>query len=117
MRITNICLVINAVLAHTSSARPAVAVDGTSVSMLSRRDYNSNNWCGMVTNAAVNTVEATWTVPTVQAPGGSSQDEYEAYQWVGIDGSTSDCSTLLQAGTGQYVSIYRYGHAVLYKAK
>lgn len=55
-----------AVLANMASARPSLVADGGS-GPLSKRDFNSDNWCGMVKNASVTSVEATWTVPTVSA--------------------------------------------------
>lgn len=75
---------------------------GDAVGPRVKRDYNSNNWCGMVKNYAASTVEATWANPSASAV--QAGGEYEAYQWVGIDGASANCQRILQAGTGQYVS-------------
>lgn len=66
--------------------------------------YNSNNWCGPVTSGSnITSVESTWTVPSVSLPqGGSQSEQYQFYQWVGIDG-TNNCGALVQGGTGQTV--------------
>ncbi|KAJ6788173.1 hypothetical protein PWT90_10198 [Aphanocladium album] len=84
-----------------ASAMPASSMQAGNPYVNLKRDYNSENWCGMVKTVRVDTVEASWMNPSATAtwPG----NEYEAYQWVGIDGSTRNCQTILQAGTGQYI--------------
>lgn len=64
---------------------------------LSRRE-TSYDWCGYVQKVKnVQTVEASWIVPTGTAPPGTkSSQEIAGYQWVGIDG---DCAALIQGGT------------------
>lgn len=68
------------------------------------RPVTSSNWCGLVRNASpIKSVEAEWKVPYSTLPDdGSSEDMYQTYQWVGIDG-TNKCGALLQGGTGQTV--------------
>lgn len=68
---------------------------------LHKRDYYSGNWCGQVLSGSnLTEVDATWVMPksTPTKTNLANQPIYN-YQWVGIDGASSDCQTLLQAGT------------------
>jgi hypothetical protein len=62
---------------------------------------STGNWCGaaqVVSN--ISSVKGSWTIPPVSIPeGGSNATQYEFFQWVGIDGMTEGCDTILQAGS------------------
>lgn len=67
----------------------------------------TNNWAGAIqeapTSGVFRTIHAEWQVPGVYAPPGVTlgSSAYWLYEWVGI---SSDCGTILQAGTAQVVS-------------
>ncbi|KAJ3499355.1 hypothetical protein NLG97_g399 [Lecanicillium saksenae] len=90
-----------------SLASVAAAAPNSKVHQHSRR-FNSDNWCGAVlTYSGINSVEATWTVPTISIPpNGDAGAHYSEYEWIGM-GGTSACSAtgdLLQAGTGAEIT-------------
>ena len=112
---------VSARAVQTTGMKPRVSPNS-----LLKRDHVSDNWCGPVqSGSGFNTVEATWKVPTVYLPSSDSVWNknahklgdyqqtniaqasifHEAYQWVGIDG-TSGCDVILQGGTGQNVSYH-----------
>ena len=101
---------IVSLLGIASAAPPAGTIapshPGFRGSRVAKRDFNSGNWCGYVHSAeSVTAVEATWVVPSIAAPPeGAGSGDYWSYQWVGIDGDKSSCTTLLQGGTGSLVS-------------
>lgn len=96
-------LTVLGLAAALASAMPTAQVPaGPSPGIKFNRDYNSNNWCGMVKKNSASAVEARWMNPSASPI--YNGDYYEAYQWVGIDGASTNCNRILQAGTGQYVS-------------
>lgn len=74
--------------------------------------YDSN-WAGaVVIDSGITQVTGTFTIPTVKEPsGGSSNTEYGASAWVGIDGDTCE-SAILQTGVEFLVE----GTETLYEA-
>lgn len=87
----------------------AVATAAPSSRSLERRNQSWDTWCGAIVMnppGQIHTVEASWVVPTVSKPaGGYDQTDYVEYHWVGIDGSGSCQTGILQAGTSGDVSI------------
>lgn len=91
-------LLLSSLFAGLAVASPAGAVEGRT---LHKRDYYSNNWCGQVLSGSNFTeVDATWVMPksTLTKTNKANQPIYN-YQWVGIDGASSNCQAILQAGT------------------
>lgn len=111
---------IVSLLGIAAAAPPAGSIapshPGFRGSRVTKRDYNSGNWCGYVHSArSVTSVEATWVVPSIAAPPeGAGSGDYWSYQWVGIDGDKSSCNNLLQGGTGSLVGSAVFNHMVLF---
>lgn len=57
----------------------------------------SSNWAGaVIVGTEITEVTGTFTIPTVKEPsGGSSNTEYGAAAWVGIDGDTCESGVYL----------------------
>ncbi|CEJ94152.1 hypothetical protein VHEMI09701 [[Torrubiella] hemipterigena] len=90
--------IIPSLFAALAAATPSGMAEGR---ILHKRDRYSNNWCGQVLSGSNFTeVDATWVMPksTPTKTNYANQPIYN-YQWVGFDGASSNCQTILQAGT------------------
>jgi hypothetical protein len=93
--------------ARSTSSHPRLPVTDVSLDELSSNDTHadySSNWAGAVLiGSGYKSVTGTFVVPTPKAPsGGSSNTEYAASAWVGIDGDTAS-NSILQTGIDFYV--------------